>query len=518
MKLLFIQILLIVSCTVYSQTPRGRAQIKDETLVTDRGTLLRGAFVSTDIVETLPLKTDVSNIKNLGLNCIHLYAECPEFQNHGGERATLVDSIVKWTREDSLYLILTIGGCNKNGQFNLTFVKEFWNFYAPRYKDETHVIFEIVNEPFSWSAPYDSVTLDMERTAYTIIRSHAPLTHVLFMSYGSPKNVASVISDNKKLGADINWSNASIATHGYGIASTEVISFIKTVKDAGYAITFTEPASIQDKYVNLATTRVFEKEFVSYTHFISVQSINADPSVFKSKIDSSELRWTPDFGSWPGNISKIIYKDPYRSYDPGFYDEGYGFNIYGKALGSISNNDYVAFFNFDFKEGPDTFKAICSSAGTGGFIELHIDSMNGLFVGSCLVSPTGSWDLAKTFSCKTDHFDGIHNLYLLFKGGIWDLFNLNSFVFKKSDGVFINPLISGNQKMQIYPNPAKDIIHVSCEESSIVEICNVQGNISIRKQLTTLNNSILIGHLSAGCYVVKIFSNAKAVSRILIIE
>jgi hypothetical protein len=518
MKLYIPLILLIISVAMFSQTPRGRVQIKDGTLITDRGTLLRGAYVSTDITQTLPLKTDVSNIKTLGLNCVHLYAECPEFQSHGGERATLVDSIVKWTGEDSLYLILTIGGCNKNGQFNLAFVKEFWNFYATRYKDETHVIFEIVNEPFSWSAPYDSVTLDMERTAYTIIRTLAPATHILFMSYSSPVNVVSVISDINALGSGIDWSNASIAAHGYGIASTEVISFIKTMKDAGYAITFTEPASIQDKYVNLATTRVFEKEFVSYTHFISVQSINADPSVFRSKIDSSELRWTPDFGSWPGNISKIIYKDPYRSYDPAFYDEGYGFGIYGKALGSISNNDYVAYFNFDFQDGPDTFKAVCSSAGIGGSIELHIDSINGLLIGTCPVSPTGSWDVSQTFSCQTEHFYGIHNVYFLFRGGIWDLFNLNSFVFKKSKGDIVNPLISGNERIRIYPNPAKDVIYVTSKESAAIEICDIQGKILIRKQLNAMNNCIQIGHLSSGCYIIKILNKTKVLSRKLIIE
>jgi hypothetical protein len=147
---------------------RERVQIKNGTLVTDRGTLLRGAYFSADgKISYLPSRKYITNIKKLGLNCIHVYAECPEFQKPG-DKSELIDNLVKWTGDESLYLILTIGGCSRNGQFDLKFVKDFWNFYAPRYKDKTHVIYEICNEPFQWTAPYDAGTIDMEKTVYDI--------------------------------------------------------------------------------------------------------------------------------------------------------------------------------------------------------------------------------------------------------------------------------------------------------------------------------------------------------------
>ena len=520
MRLILLINFLILTTIVFSQTPRGRVQIQDGTIVTDRGTLLRGAFISTDVSDKLPRKSYISDIKRLGLNCIHLYAECYDLQTPG-ERVELVDSLVNWTENDSLYLIITIGGCSHDGTFNLTFVKAFWTFYAQRYKDKTHVIFEIKNEPYAWSAPYDSSTIAMEKVVYQLIRSYAPKTHILLMSYAQAKYDTSIVADVKKLGDSIDWSNASIAIHGYGAPSKELTNLIKTVKASGYAVTVTEPESIEGVYVNLASTRVFEQEFVSYAHFITVQKLIDEPSVFKSKIESSEIRWQPDFGAWPENITAIKYNNPYESYKAGFYDEGYGFNLLSpSALGYINSNDYVAYYNFDFETGPDTFEAECSSAWTGGNIELHLDSLSGPLVGLCTNTPTGGWDVYMTFSCTVSHFNGVHKLYLVFKGdNRFDLFDLKSFVFKKSIETTMKSLASiDNQRIQIYPNPTRDFINVSIDESSTVEIFNIQGQLLINMQISIYNNIIQVSNLSSGSYIIKIISNTRDISQILIIK
>jgi len=514
LRLFLLHLLIILALTGFSQIPRGRVQIKNGTLVSDSGTLLRGAYISTDISPTLPLKSDLKKLKNLGFNCIHLYAECPQYMKPG-DSAILVDSIVKWTRNESLYLILNIGGCHQNGQFDLTFVKDFWNFYAPRYKDETHVVYEICNEPFGWSAPYDANTIEMEVTAYNIIRAKAPETHILLMSYSEAIKAASVISDCKKLGTGIDWSNASIASHGYGIASEELNVFISTIKNAGYALTITEPAEINEGIVNLATTRIFENEFVSYTHYISAHSIISDPSVYKSKIEGSEIRWVPDFGTWPGTIPKTTYKNPFTSYVAGFYDKGYGFKIYGTNVGSVSNNDYVGYYNFDFQMGTSEFEVKCTSGGLGGKIELHLDSVNGQLLGTCAVSSSGSWDIISSYACKISQISGVHDIYFLFKGGIYDLFNMNSFIFKPN--ATDNFTLLDNQIIKIFPNPAKSQINVTCDEISTIEICDAQGRILIKAQLSEINNIISVANLASGSYIVKILGTTKVTSKLLII-
>jgi len=488
--------------------------------MSESGTLLRGACISTDITDNIPSEEAISGIKNLGLNCIHLYAECPEF-NSPGERVNLVDSIINMAGRDSLYVILTIGGCNQNGQFNLDFIKDFWNFYAPRYADKTYLIFEIVNEPFSWSAPYDSATLAMEKTIYKIIRSHAPQTHILLMSYANAINDTSIIEDLKQLGDSIDWSNSSIAIHGYGTSSEELRHLIHTVKDSGYAITVTEPESIGNVYVNMATTRVMEQETVSYTHFIPVAEIVNNPVVFKSKIESSELRWHPDFGTWPETITEISYINPFHSIEAGFYDEGYGIRhlFPDFSLGYISLNDYAAFYNLDFETGPLLFETICSSAGSGGSIDLHLDSLNGLLVGSCNITSTGDWDTFETFSCTTLEFDGIHDLYLVFRGGQSDLFNLKSFVFKKFHTNSDAPTTLQNDlNIKIYPNPANDYVNITIKDASIIEVYDTQGKLLVKKRLYPENSVIKLNDLSSGLYFLRILSEDRFFSKKLIIE
>jgi hypothetical protein len=519
MKFKFIQILLVITTTIFAQTPRSRVQIQNGTLVSDRGTLLRGARISTDGTSTfLPSREEVSNIKNLGLNCIHLYAECPQYQEPG-ENVALVDSMVKWTEIDSLYLIIVIGACNQNCHFDLNFVMDFWNLYAPRYKDKTHVIYEIANEPECDTAPFDTSTLNMEKKAYDIIRSLAPETHIMFMTY--PGLDSLTLDDINYLGPGIDWSNASIAAHGFMIGTNKFRSAVHAVKNAGYAVTITETGLVQVIYANVGTTRIYEEEYISYAHFVTVQSLNEDTSVYKYLIENSDVRWEPDFGIWPENIPPVLTRDPYQSVIPTFWDEFNGvWNNDDGVIGQVSNNDYVAFYSFDFQEGPGTFNAVCSSGGEGGNIELHLDSINGLLIGTCIIPVTGNWTVYNTFSCATEQFNGINNLYLVFKGdNCCDLFNVKSFIFNRPGTNYIRPLNSSdNENIQIFPNPAHDYINVNMDENAVMEIYNVQGQLMISGKLSVMNNSIHLTNLSAGSYILKIINNTKVFSEIFIIE
>jgi hypothetical protein len=149
MKQLLLHTLLLLTILSGVHAQRGRVQIQDGTLVTDKGTLLRGAFIRLDnIWMNMPDREQVRNIRQLGLNAIHVYAENPwdgsEENPQPGYNMKEVDSLVKWTAEDSLYMILTMAGWTPEVD---SFLYQFWDIYSERYKDETHVIFEICNEP-----------------------------------------------------------------------------------------------------------------------------------------------------------------------------------------------------------------------------------------------------------------------------------------------------------------------------------------------------------------------------------
>ncbi|MBN1895788.1 carbohydrate-binding protein, partial [bacterium] len=410
---------------------RGRPALSGGTLVTDRGTLLRGCRISTDIFEKLPKRSEVSGIKNFGLNTIHLYAE--SFVRHQpGQLHTLVDSLVNWTERDSLYLVLTIGCLNQNGDHDYDFTMGFWNFYAPRYADRTHVVYEIHNEPHAWSPPYPDATLDMERDAYAVIRSHAPDTPVLLFSYAVPNNPSGILQDIAKLGPGIDWANAAVATHGYGITYSELENMIREVHQAGYAIVNTEPCCLDPNdagSVNLfrQQIRVHETGHVSYLNFQDVTELQI-PRYFLNIIEKTGLTWVPDFGDWP---SPVVW-DAYSKTEAEYYSSQGGPSgvvDLGGRIGYISNGDYTVYESVDFGEGAVEFQVYTASGGIGGTLEIRLNSPTGFLAGRVQIDPTGGWDVLTTKTGSVTGLSGLQKLVLKFTGGEWDLFDIDWFQF-----------------------------------------------------------------------------------------
>src|ERR1019366_1509207 len=92
--------------------PRGRPHLNAArtTFVADNGQELRGPFTSTEWTGPVPAQ-NLANMKNLGFNAVHLYAEDfnTNYPNSGsapGYSAANVDAIVAATRTNGLYLII----------------------------------------------------------------------------------------------------------------------------------------------------------------------------------------------------------------------------------------------------------------------------------------------------------------------------------------------------------------------------------------------------------------------------
>jgi hypothetical protein len=278
---------------------RGRVRLSNKTIVSDWGTMLRGCYWNPDVNGgKLPNRADLAGIKSCGLNALHLWAEC-YWQKQAGQNAATVDSCVKWCREDSLYCVICYGGCDANNNFFLDQLKAFWNFYAPRYKDETHVVYEIQNEPAKNTEAFHDSVIDMNRECYQIIRSHAPETHVLFFSYCCLYDGANAIGrDVERLGPDIDWTNASVAFHGYFVKADTQATYIRTLSAQGIPLTCTEfPGGCNSQYnrFNEILARTYEAEGVSYLHFCPLTTARTEVQ----KVVSSGVTWQPDFGDWP---------------------------------------------------------------------------------------------------------------------------------------------------------------------------------------------------------------------------
>jgi hypothetical protein len=315
---------------------RGRVKIANNTIVTDWGTLIRGARVSLDIWDETPSQSDITTMKEKrGLNAFHIYAEYAGSNKPAGYNAAKVDKVVDMADENDLYVVLTIGCGGDNGNFNQNFVTTFWDFYAPRYKDRTHVVFELMNEPQKWSAPYRANVLDMEKKGYDQIRKLAPDTHIMMMSYSQPNNWTQAANECEGLG--ISWDNASVAFHTYGIDGREdniLTSFYNALKSKGIAYACTEP----NLTLKIITTKLFERDGVSQTHFINVREIATRTSSYYDWVNSNNITWVPDFGTWPQNAVYVINRGSSISGPVDMYSYLNGrFDCLGKTISENSN-------------------------------------------------------------------------------------------------------------------------------------------------------------------------------------
>ncbi|HOV27413.1 MAG TPA: carbohydrate-binding protein [Pseudobacteroides sp.] len=105
----------------------------------------------------------------------------------------------------------------------------------------------------------------------------------------------------------------------------------------------------------------------------------------------------------------------------------------GQDVGYIENGDYVVYKNINFKNGAESFEARVASATSGGTIEIRLDGTTGPLVGTCKVEGTGGWQTWATVTCDISGASGVHDLYLVFKGGESYLFNINWWKFKASE-------------------------------------------------------------------------------------
>jgi hypothetical protein len=282
---------------------RGRVQVAGISVVTDKGTVLRAIDLPIDVTPAFPLGQtlfeDIAHVE--GLNAVQVYLE--HWAEDTGSNAAQADAIVDETRRAGLYAVLGIGGGPPgdghpgNGWFDIDKVRSFWQFYAPRYKDQAHVIFQIQNQPeSSCDAVWQPDTIAMEREAYSLIRSLAPLTHIILFSYGAVPTPALLGDSVDRVSDIVDWAKASV---GVGALATcaSTAQFIDTFSAAAARQT---PISITAMPTdNWAPTVIeLEKNRVGWTSMRWL-AVLPDFANFQMEHAQANVSWCPDFGTWP---------------------------------------------------------------------------------------------------------------------------------------------------------------------------------------------------------------------------
>jgi len=101
----------------------------------------------------------------------------------------------------------------------------------------------------------------------------------------------------------------------------------------------------------------------------------------------------------------------------------------GYDLGYADNGDWAHYKSVNFGSGVGTVNLRTASAGSGGTLEFHLDSVTGALIGSATIPVTGGWQTWTTVSAPIAGATGVHDLYLVFKGTT-SIGNVNWFRFQ----------------------------------------------------------------------------------------
>jgi len=241
----------------------GRVQVRNGTVVTSAGELLRGVPVwvyrygkQTGATAHFRQPAYYTRLRELGVNAIRVVCFDPWQQANGYIHydvlnahemqllAAEVDAIVNLAGDHGLYAMIDY---HSSGQGDPVRLHAFWRAMAPRYATRPHVFYEMVNEPVEWfPRDYSPAALELQESTYSLIRSLAPDTHLVLFTFpnliGEPGDPSIVEVVARVPGID--WTNASVGFHPYktGYSSQPLVDLksrypvLNTEMNAAFAV------------------------------------------------------------------------------------------------------------------------------------------------------------------------------------------------------------------------------------------------------------------------------------------
>ena len=329
-----------------AQSARGRPHVDSSMgfnrLLSDQKSLLRGVSLSWDGGDPygsqpkhIPTQESLNALTTkYGFNTVHLYLEGDSSGNQDpvGTNAADCDVLVERCAEAGLYLIITVGCNGENGAIHdLQFILDFWNFYGPRYKDETHVFYEAKNEPVPHTAAqWTPEDWDRQVLMYKTIRAAAPDTMILLFSYMGFRNEGAASDAVKYVRAKgVDWSNAGVAWHGYetlqGIEKCLRLFQTSSSYPATLCTEFWPGDTVPDPTIegDESYNAAFESHQTGWMQFQWLGANDDELPGLAFRLQQAGVVWTPDLAtcSWPVNASPTI---PAAGSAVGIFDRGRG--------------------------------------------------------------------------------------------------------------------------------------------------------------------------------------------------
>ncbi len=270
---------------------RGRVAVKNGTVVSDQGTLLRGVTMQIDAPGQYTTNAAMSpnnwkQIHDLKLNTVRFDVK---LSTASGGPQTLsnqlpyLDKAVEFAAQNGLYL--SIENTTNPGNYNLDELKSFWSVVAGRYKDRTHVFYEMTNEPVGWyPSNYSTQNIADLKSVYDIMRASAPQTHIELWDFPNFQDAQTTINTIKSM-SGISYSNESVAFHYYDGTPDEIATVKQTYPLFMTEVTTTDGNGGGPVAVDVPThLETLEKLGVSW---ISLEGKNGDFSTLQNNILSA---------------------------------------------------------------------------------------------------------------------------------------------------------------------------------------------------------------------------------------
>lgn len=225
---------LILNAAEVGSTELERPIIKNNTLAAKDGSLLHGGTIW--LYGWIPDKTTWAlgdeiwkSMEINGLNIVRV--ACAYRPSHANNYSldqceVYLDKIVGYANKSGIYVIIDFHPTP--GSYNMKDAKDFWNRFAPRYKDKKNVIYELVNEPvFSQPENYTDQNLRDFEELWKIADKNAPQTPIIIMTYcavgksgRTPRQVADLLQG-------IDWKKTVVGFHSYWNNSSDRIVDLK---------------------------------------------------------------------------------------------------------------------------------------------------------------------------------------------------------------------------------------------------------------------------------------------------
>jgi hypothetical protein len=237
----------------------------------------------------------------LGLNAFQVYLE--GWNVEVGTRAAFADVLVAESGRAGLYLVFGPGvgpirdGKGGTGWFDPALVAAFWSFYAPRYAENEHVLYQLYKVPERrCDGVWGSEALALERETYLQIRAAAADTRIVVFSYGEAPTLAALQGNLDAVSSAVDFGNASVGFHAHTeCASLNVLDSYPS-EYAGASLSFLATELPSTDWQN--ALEALERRGIGWMHYRWIQ-LDDDLSWFRSAHDGAGISWCPDFGTWP---------------------------------------------------------------------------------------------------------------------------------------------------------------------------------------------------------------------------